>query len=130
MWRFIGQLTLLTLVIMPSTLLAQSTIQVGETRVGSLSQGDKRLPLDGSLYDRYVFEGQAGQRIKIELTSTSFEPYLALMDRDGTELISSSADADTRTARIEITLSYTGRYHIRVNSLHKDGTGRYTLKIQ
>lgn len=124
------QLTLLTVMMVPFTLLAQSTIQIGETRVGSLTPSDKRLPLDGSLYDRYVFEGQGGQRVKIELTSTSFEPYLALMDRDGTELISSCADPDTHTARIEITLSYTGRYHIRVNSLHKDGTGRYTLKIQ
>jgi hypothetical protein len=82
------------------------------------------------LYDRYIFEGQGGQRIKIELTSTSFDPYLALMDRDGTELMSSSADPQSRTARIEVTLSYTGRYHIRVNSLRQDGAGQYTLKIK
>jgi hypothetical protein len=109
---------------------AQATIQVGEMRVGNLTETDRRLDSDDSFYDWYVFPGRGGQRIKIELKSQSFAPYLVLLDRDGTELVSASGTTDGRPARVEITLSYTGRYHIRVNSLHKDGVGRYTLSIK
>lgn len=118
------------LVLIPQAFWAQSSIRVGEVRQGRLTETDKRLDADGSLYDWYVLEGRSGQRIKIELKSQNFDPYLVLLDRDGTELMSSCGNKDGRSARIEMTLPYTGRYHIRVNSLHKDGVGRYTLNIK
>jgi hypothetical protein len=116
------------MVVSPSV-WAQSSIQVGQVRQGSLTETDKRLDSDGSRYDWYVLQGRSGQRVKIELKSPSFKPYLVLLDRDGTELMSHCGGPEGQPARIEMTLPYTGRYHIRVNSLHKDGVGRYTLSI-
>lgn len=109
---------------------AQSSIHIGQVRQGRLTDTDKRLNSDGSRYDWYVLEGRGGQRIKIELKSLSFQPYLVLLDQDGTELMSHCGGPEDQPARIEITLPYTGRYHIRVNSLHKDGLGRYTLSVK
>ena len=114
----------------PQSSWAQAWIQIGEVRQGSLTETDKRLESDGSLYDWYMFQGRSGQRVKIELKSQSFNPYLVLLDRDGTELISGCGGEEGQQAHIEITLPYSGRYHIRVNSLHKQGVGRYTLSIK
>ncbi|MBI3949889.1 MAG: PPC domain-containing protein [Acidobacteria bacterium] len=128
--RVLKFMLIMVLMLIPRSLWAQSSIQIGEMRQGSLTETDKRLDSDGSLYDLYVLQGQGGQRIKIELKSRSFEPYLVLLDRDGSELISGSGTQDGQSARIEITLPYTGRYHIRVNSLKKNGLGRYALNIK
>ncbi len=117
------------LMLIPRELLAQSLIQVDQIRQGKLEATDKRLS-DGSLYDWYMFQGQGGQRIKIELKSSSFAPYLVLLDRDGMELISGCAPPDKQVAHVEMTLPYSGRYHIRVNSLRKEEEGRYSLQIK
>ncbi len=116
-------------VLLPS-LPAQSPIHIGQTRRGSLTDTDKRLKSDGSPYDWYQFRGRSGQRIAVELSSKSFNGHLVLMDRDGTEMMSSCGTREGRPARIKITLPYTGVYHIRVNSLYKEGRGPYTLKIK
>ena len=126
LWRV---LAVLLMVVSPNG-WAQSSIQVSQVRQGSLTDADKRLDSDGSRYDWYVLQGRSGQRVKIELKSPSFKPYLVLLDRDGTELMSHCGGSEGQPARIEMTLPYTGRYHIRVNSLHKDGVGRYTLSIK
>lgn len=126
LWRV---LAVLLMVVSPGG-WAQSSIQVGQVRQGSLTEDDKRLDSDGSHYDWYVLQGRSGQRVKIELKSPSFKPYLVLLDRDGTELMSHYGGPEGQPARIEMTLPYTGRYHIRVNSLHKGGVGRYTLSVK
>jgi len=127
-WKMVALIGILLLIWQGSW--AQSSIQVGDARQGSLTETDKRLDSDDSLYDWYVLQGQCGQRIRIELKSLNFDPYLVLLDRDGTELMSSCGNRDGQQARIEMTLPYAGRYHVRVNSLVKDGVGRYTLSVK
>ncbi|RMG45244.1 MAG: hypothetical protein D6723_18585 [Acidobacteria bacterium] len=127
--QYIIQALILLGLLLPS-LPAQSSIGIGQTQRGSLTDTDKRLKSDGSPYDWYQFRGRSGQRISVELSSKSFDGHLVLMDRDGTEIMSSCGTREGRPARIKITLPYTGIYHIRVNSLYKEGRGPYTLKIK
>jgi hypothetical protein len=118
--------------LVPSSFLAQSKIRVGQTIRESLSATDARMEEDGTLYDLYVLNGQRGQRITIELSSQSFDPYLTLLEDDGTEILSASAgdNRDGRRARLQTTLPYAGEYLIRVNGLHKKESGRYTLIVK
>jgi hypothetical protein len=109
---------------------AQSKIRVGQTIQESLSSSDERMEEDGSLYDLHTLKARKGQRIIIELSSQSFDPYLTLLESDGTEILSADGDRAGRVARIQITLPYTGEYIIRVNGLDKNGAGRYTLTVK
>jgi len=82
---------------------------------------------DGSYYDLYVFRGDRGQRIVIHLRSKEFQPYLTLMDEDGVAILSESGEHGH--ARLHCTLSRSGRYFIRVNSVRREGKGRYHLQL-
>jgi hypothetical protein len=122
------------LLLMSSSQPAQSKIKVGQTVQGSLSASDEKMEEDGSLYDLYTMTARKGQRVVIELTSPSFDPYVTLLEDDGTEILSADGDRGGSAARIQTTLRYTGEYLVRVNGLHteqnKGGSGRYTLTIK
>lgn len=109
------------------SLFAQSEIQLGQTVEGELGPGDKKLH-DGTYYDLYLFRGESRQKIVLDLTSPDFDPFLTLLDQDGMALVSDYAGGGQRHARITLSLPYSGRYYIRVNSVHKDQRGKYTLR--
>lgn len=106
--------------------VGQIPIHVGQTVQGALEEGDRKMP-DGSYYDLYVFRGNRGQKIAIHLRSNEFHPYLTLLDENGVEILSDSSEQGH--ARIHCTLSHTGRYFIRVNSVRKEGRGKYWLQL-
>lgn len=106
---------------------AQSAIQLGQTVEGELGPGDKKLH-DGTYYDLYLFRGQSRQKIILDLTSSDFDPFLTLLDQDGMAIVSDHAGGGQRHAHITLSLPYSGRYYIRVNSVHKDQRGKYTLR--
>ncbi len=113
--------------------LAQTQLRFGDPVREQLTSKDKTLD-DGSYYHLYEFRARRGQRLVIELSSSDFEPYLTLFDRDGTEIISTrgvAANANgPRTARIEITAPYMGMYLMRVNSVRYREVGNYSLVIK
>src|SRR5690606_23880792 len=47
---------------------------------GSLGPGDAQLA-SGEYYDRVTFQGNAGDVVLIEITSSAFDPYLILLDQ-------------------------------------------------
>ncbi|MGD1849841.1 MAG: trypsin-like peptidase domain-containing protein [Cyanophyceae cyanobacterium] len=102
----------------------------GSAISGGLQGGDRQLPFDNSYYDTYVFEGQAGQRIRAELTSSEFEPYLILLDANGRDLVQSGPRDGSPTARLMETLPSNGTYRIYVNSRRPGQTGAYSLRAQ
>ncbi|HXF05845.1 MAG TPA: PPC domain-containing protein [Blastocatellia bacterium] len=110
--------------ISPST---QPIIQLGQTVEGELGPGDKKLD-DGTYYDLYLFRGESRQRIVLDLTSSDFDPFLTLLDQDGMAIVSDHASGGQRHARITLSLPYSGRYYIRVNTVHKEQRGKYTLR--
>ncbi|MEM9772416.1 MAG: trypsin-like peptidase domain-containing protein [Cyanobacteria bacterium P01_D01_bin.73] len=102
----------------------------GSTVRGGLQRSDRQLSFDNSYYDTYVFEGQAGQRISAELTSSEFDPYLILLDSNGRDLVQSGPRNGGDTARLEGTLPSNGTYRIYVNSRRPGQTGAYALRAQ
>jgi serine protease Do len=105
---------------------AQTPIRIGQTVEGTLEEGDRKMA-DGSYYDLYVFRGNRGQRIVVHLRSKDFRPYLSLMDENGVEILSDSGEQGH--AHLRCTLAHAGRYFIRVNSVRRDGRGRYQLQL-
>ncbi len=96
---------------------------------GSLSQGDGILPVDNSFYDIYSFEGRAGQRITIEMSSQDIDPYLILLNSDGSELAQDDDGGGEKNAKIVVTLPVDGTYTFLANSYEAGESGDYRLKL-
>src|SRR5690606_3990717 len=93
---------------------------------------DPRLG-DGSYYDGYRYEGRAGERILITLTSSDFDAYLRWGRGSGADFQSITYDDDGAgglDARLEVTIPETGVYEIQANSYSEGETGRYTLTVE
>jgi S1-C subfamily serine protease len=98
---------------------------------GELQVGDPMLPDDGSFFDAYSFEGQANQTVTITLESSDFDTYVIMVGADG-KAVAQNDDAHegNTNSRLRVTLPYSGRYQIIVNSYDKTGLGRYTLTVE
>ncbi|NEQ42090.1 MAG: trypsin-like serine protease [Leptolyngbya sp. SIOISBB] len=97
---------------------------------GSLTQGDAIAP-DGTLYDEFTFEGEAGQRVTITLESPEFDTYLAVADRSG-NLVADNDDItlDNTNSEVSFTVPRSGPYLVIVNGYSQSDQGRYTLTIR
>jgi len=69
---------------------------------------------------RWVFDGQAGQRITIAAESCEFDVYLLLIDPRGREVAWSDDNGWFFNARIRATLPATGRYAVIVSGANAD----------
>jgi len=98
---------------------------------GVLGSGASVLPSDGSLYQEYTFEGRAGQSVTINLASSDFDTYLALVDPND-KVIGENDDASQSDPNsvLSIALPRTGTYRVIVNSYDKGGRGRYLLTVR
>jgi len=116
----------------PVDLSRARPIRAGETVSGSLATSDPRLP-DDSYYDAYVYEGRAGERVTISLSSDAFDAFLAFGRVDGSRFkpLEVNDDGDDGTnSELVVTLPAAGRYLIRANSLGGGATGAYTLAVR
>ena len=75
----------------------------------------------------YSFYGEAGQKIRLEMTSSDFDCYLYLLRSDGTYLDSNDNGAGNRNSLIEHTLPYSGNYLVEATQYGK-AEGNYKLK--
>ena len=108
------------------------SIRAGQTVNGSLTEGDAQAG-DESLYDAFVYEGRAGERLRITLRSPDFDAFLAVGQGTGESFESIETDDDGAggtDARVEITLPRAGTYLIRANTLPSGETGAYTLVVE
>ena len=99
-------------------------------QTGRLAPGDEVAP-DGTLFDLYSFEGQAGQLVTISLESREFDTYLVLVDSSG-GVVADNDDIDTSTtnSRITATLPLSGVYNIVVNGYSTADQGAYSLTVR
>jgi hypothetical protein len=107
---------------------APTAIAMGQSLTGELGAGD-RLAADKSLYDVYVFNGRAGQRVSINLSSTAFDAYLRLLSGD-TELKADDDSGGDSNARINFTLPATGEYAIWANGVGPGDLGAYQIRLE
>jgi hypothetical protein len=107
-------------------------IRAGQTVNGQLSDSDAQAD-DESHYDAFVYEGRAGERLRITLRSPDFDAFLAVGQGTGESFEQIETDDDGAggtDARVEITLPRAGTYVIRANTLTSGELGAYTLTVE
>ncbi|HEY2805969.1 MAG TPA: PPC domain-containing protein [Gemmatimonadales bacterium] len=105
------------------------TILVGQTRAGMLEIGDYTMG-DATWADVWYLNLAAGQRVTVDLMSTSFDAYLQFLDPWGGKLADNDDGGGHGNSRLSFTAREAGRYQIVVNcSGDSPKTGRYTLMV-
>jgi CHAT domain-containing protein len=95
---------------------------------GALTDDDDALG-DNSRFDAHVFEGQAGQIIRITLESDEFDTYLLLEDPSGERIAENDDGSDGTNSEIIVKLPSDGTYRILANSYDSTGRGTYRLTM-
>ncbi|PZO57851.1 MAG: Fis family transcriptional regulator [Phormidesmis priestleyi] len=96
---------------------------------GALAESDSQLD-DESLYDVHLFEGQAGQIVRIGLTSNEFDTLLLLQDAYKIELISNDdSSEETTNSEVVFRLPTAGQYRILASAYDASGRGDYQLIV-
>ena len=105
------------------------TLELGERTSGRLESGDLQLD-SGEYSDLYVFEGEAGQSISVEMSSSEFDTYVQLITPEGEKIDNDDYEGNTAMSRIDLTLRESGRYRIMTTSYRADETGSYELALR
>jgi len=97
---------------------------------GILGRNSQILAQDGSRYEEFLFDGNAGQQVTIALDSREFDPFVILVGPDG-EVLDSNDDVSQSSynAGLSVTLPVTGRYRVLANSFDASGSGRFSLRV-
>jgi serine protease Do len=134
----LGTMVGVVLVLVGPVLLAcGSPAPVNRTEQGRLQTGDSVLQQDNSLYDSYTFEAAEGMRITLTMTSTEFDTYLHLLDKDGNQIAQNDDNAAAggtgamagKNSQIIHTAPYSGTYTVYANAYQQGNQGAYTLNI-
>lgn len=108
--------------------LAEGELEIGMEVEGVLTASAEVLP-DGSWGQVWTFEGSAGDRLAIGLSSDDFDAYLYLA---GPGLDAPLVDDDGGgglDSRLEVTLPESGRYRIVASALSEGEGGAYRLYV-
>lgn len=110
-------------------------IRVGQTVQGTLDDDDPALD-DGSRYRIYIFDGRAGQDVRITLRSADFDSFLQFGYWEGEEIDVTYSDDDSGEGEtgldsmLELTLPGTRTYAIMVNTVYGDEVGDFSLTLE
>jgi len=105
-----------------------SRIGVGQTVNGQLTGGDF-LRTDGTYADGFLYNGQAGEKLKITLRSTQFDSWLVVDEPNGPYRETNDDGAGGNDSQMIVTLPRSGPYLIVANTVSKGTTGSYTLSV-
>ncbi|WP_017719804.1 trypsin-like peptidase domain-containing protein [Kamptonema formosum] len=100
----------------------------GQPVAGKLGPGSLTLRADSSFFDIYTFEGRAGQRVTLEMTSQEIDPFLILLNPRGRDVAQDNDGGGGNSARIVATLPATGKYTVIANSSQAGESGAYSLR--
>lgn len=104
-------------------------IKVGSSASGALSDGDPMMRGNKGPYQVWTLRGKRGQRLVIDLTSSSFDAYLYVRDADGFLIGSDDDSGDDNNARLRTILPRNGSYRIVTTSFGSTARGDYTLAV-
>ncbi len=107
---------------------ANRALTLGQTMNSELTSEDQRLE-DGSYYELWSFQGQAGSRVTITLRSSAFDAYLTIRDASGQSIGTDDDSAGGTDAQVTVTIPANGRIAIVANSLNEGETGAYTIQV-
>ncbi len=97
---------------------------------GILGDRSRVLARDGSLFETFSFNAQAGQVVQIDLTSSDFHPYLVLFAPNSKVLKENNGFPSRSSASITVELPFTGTYRTIVNAFDRTGKGTYKLIVK
>lgn len=103
-------------------------IAAGETVRERLRRSDGQLQ-SGEFRDRYAYQGSAGERLTITMTSSQFDPYLFVRGADGFAHDNDDDGTGALNSRLDITLPEDGEYLIVATSYAPGETGSYELTV-
>lgn len=107
-----------------------TTTKANLTNSGRLEAGDQALD-DGSYFDIYTIDLQAGQAVTITLLSADFSTYVGLVSNDMAYTFETDEfPDDLNRSRISATIPEAGGYYIVVTSTKPQETGNYLLSIR
>lgn len=102
---------------------------------GRLDASDDRLP-DGSYFDPWYVEGNAGETVTITLRSSDFDAYLGMGLRQNGRFQPIAEDDDNgggpqgTDARLRVELPESGTYTVLANTRYADERGTYTIALE
>lgn len=105
-----------------------TTLTVGRPQSGELENGDQELDT-GEFRDVYVFDGNEGQNVRIELSSDAFDTYVGLVTPSEEAIENDDFEGASDRSVIEMTLPETGRYRVVATSYAAAETGQYRLAL-
>ena len=105
-----------------------TALTVGGSVTGALDGGDAAFGA-GEYYDTYVFDGDEGETVRLDLSSADFDTYLGLVTPSGEEIANDDYESATDRSVIELTLPEGGRYRVQATSYAAAETGRYRLAL-
>ena len=105
-----------------------TALTVGGSVTGALDGGDAAFGA-GEYYDTYVFDGDEGETVRLDLSSADFDTYLGLVTPSGEEIANDDYGSATDRSVIELTLPEGGRYRVQATSYAAAETGRYRLAL-
>jgi S1-C subfamily serine protease len=89
---------------------------------------------DGSYYEVWNFEGEQGQRIRLEMHSDAFDSFLILGRNADGRFIRVAVNDDrgpfNRDSRLNFTLPADGEYVVYATSFYGGAQGAYTLTLE
>jgi hypothetical protein len=109
-----------------------SEIKAGVPVRGVIGDSDPALK-DGSRFDGWVYRGQAGETVDIQMRSTVLDAYLILARYDdGTirRLAENDDGGEGTNARLRGKLAATGVYLVLANTAKPDDRGLYDLSLR
>ena len=103
-------------------------LTLGQNATGQLA-ADDRADDTGKYRDEYVFDGQRGQGITVDLQSSDFDTYLQLVAPSGRMVENDDYQENISRSLVEEVLSEDGRWRVIVTSYDIGETGSYRLAI-
>ncbi|HEX9951182.1 MAG TPA: pre-peptidase C-terminal domain-containing protein [Rubricoccaceae bacterium] len=101
---------------------------LAETFRGELDARDQRLS-SGEYTEVHTFDGDAGEPVRIEMTSSAFDTYLLVESPSGEQVENDDYDGAQDRSVVEFTMPESGRYRVTATSYRADETGAYTLRV-
>jgi len=102
-------------------------LRSGQSVTGRLERGDSILTDDGSFVDSWQYQGRAGERILVRMSSGAFDTYLSV--HYGGQVVGVNDDAEGTNSVLTADLPIDGTYSIDANSLRAGMTGEYRLSV-
>lgn len=127
-------LSLLSVVLLASCSFGGSgvegrSIKVGTSASGSLTDEDQMMRGNRGPFQVWSLRGKRGQRLAIEMNSSTFDAYLYVRDSDGYLIGQDDDGGEGNNAKVRTILPRNGNYRIVATSYGSTARGDYTISI-